>query len=114
MKLPVIIAALAISSIAISQITPAFAQISTGEPIAYKTKKGQVVITKLKPKQSMEMKYTNTKGKQGSRKVKTNACGEALISGGDKFQSLTIDSQEIRLTNLTTKEHPRCKPPKKA
>jgi hypothetical protein len=114
MKFPAIFATLAVSSIIFGQITPVFAQIGTNEPPVYKTRKGQVVVTKLKPKQSFEVKYKNQKGRLGSRKVNTNGCGEALISGAGKYQSLSIDSQEIQLSNLPTKEHPRCKPAKKA
>jgi hypothetical protein len=114
MKFSAIFATLTTGTLILGQITPALAQIGTNEPTVYKTHKGQVVVGKLKPKQSFEVKYKNQKGRLGSRKVNTNGCGEALISGAGKYQSLSIDSQEIQLSNLPTKEHPRCKPAKKA
>jgi hypothetical protein len=110
MKFPTIVATLAVSSILIGQISPAFAQIGIGEQVAYKTKKGQVVVTKLQPKQKVEVKYQNQKGKIGNRRVKTNRCGQAIISNAAKFQSLTVDNQVIPLNSIPTKEHTRCKP----
>ncbi len=108
MKFAAIVTVLSISSILLGQT--ALAQIGIGEQIAYKTKKGQVVVTKLKPKQKVEVKYQNQKGKLGNRSVKTNGCGEALISNAAKFQSLTVDTQVIPLGSIPTKEHTRCKP----
>jgi hypothetical protein len=110
MKSLAIVAAFSIGSIILGQISPVFAQINIGEQIAYKTRKGQVVVTKLKPKQKVEVKYQNQKGKLGNRNVKTNACGEAIISKAAQFQSLTVDNQVIPLSNIPTKEHDRCKP----
>jgi hypothetical protein len=108
MKFSAIVAAL--SSIVFSQASPALAQIGIGEQIAYKTRKGQVVVTKLKPKQKVEVKYQNQKGRLGNRNVKTNGCGEAIISNAAKFQSLTVDNQVIPLSSIPSKEHTRCKP----
>jgi hypothetical protein len=110
MKFPTIVATLAVSSILIGQISPVFAQIGIGEQVAYKTKKGQVVVTKLQPKQKVEVKYQNQKGKIGNRSVKTNGCGQAIISNAAKFQSLTVDNQVIPLSSIPSKEHTRCKP----
>ncbi len=110
MKSLKIVAALAVGSIILGQISPVFAQIGIGEQIAYKTKKGQVVVTKLKPKQKVEVKYQNQKGKLGNRNIKTNGCGEAIISKAAQFQSLTVDNQIIPLSSIPTKEHDRCKP----
>ncbi len=112
MKFSAIVTVLSISSVLLGQISPVLAQIGIGEQIAYKTKKGQVVVTKLQPKQKVEVKYQNQKGKLGKRNVKTNGCGEALISNAAKFQSLTVDTHIIPLTNIPTKEHARCKPGK--
>jgi hypothetical protein len=112
MKFLAIVTTLSIGSLLLGQISPALAQIGIGEQIAYKTKKGQVVVTKLKPKQKVEVKYQNLKGKIGNRSVKTNGCGEALISNAAKFQSLTVDTQVIPLSSIPTKEHTRCKPGK--
>jgi hypothetical protein len=110
MKFPAIVTVLSIGSIILGQISPVFAQIASGEQIAYKTKKGQVVVIKLKPKQKVEVKYQNEKGKTGNRNVKTNGCGEAIISNAAKFQSLTVDNQVISLSSIPSKEHTRCKP----
>jgi hypothetical protein len=112
MKFPVIVAALAVSSIILGQISSAMAESSAGigEQTAYKTKKGQVVVTKLKPKQKVEVRYQNQQGRLGNRNVKTNGCGEAIISNAAKFQSLTVDNQVIPLSSIPSKEHGRCKP----
>jgi hypothetical protein len=103
-------AIVAVSSILFSQTAPILAQIGIGTQIAYKTPKGQVVVTKLKPKQKVEVKYQNQKGKLGNRNVKTNGCGEAIISKAARFQSLTVDNQVIPLSSIPTKEHDRCRP----
>jgi hypothetical protein len=110
MRFSAIVTALSVSSIVFCQISPVFAQIGIGEQIAYKTKKGQVVVTKLQPKQKVEVKYQNEKGKIGNRNVKTNACGQAIISKAAKFQSLTVDNHIIQLGSIPSKEHTRCKP----
>jgi hypothetical protein len=112
MKFPAIVAALTISSIILGQISPVMAEsmVGIGEQTAYKTKKGQVVVTKLKPKQKVEVKYQSQKGKLGNRNIKTNGCGEAIISNAAKFQSLTVDNQVILLNSIPSKEHDRCKP----
>jgi hypothetical protein len=110
MKFSAIVTALLVSSIVFCQISPVMAQIGIGEQIAYKTRKGQVVVIKLKPKQKVEVKYQNEKGKLGNRNVKTNACGEAIISKAAKFQSLTVDNQVIQLGSIPSKEHTRCNP----
>ncbi len=102
------------SAIALSETTSTKTSISGNSATAYKTKKGQLVITNLKPKQSFEVKYKNQKGRLGSRKVNSNGCGEALLSGAGKYQSVSIDNQEIQPSNLPTKEHPRCKPAKQS
>jgi hypothetical protein len=112
MKSPAIVTVFFISSVLLGQISPALAQIGIGEQIAYKTQKGQVIVTKLKPRQKVEVKYQNQKGKMGNRYVKTNGCGEALISNAAKFQSLIVDTQVIPLSSISTKEHTRCKPGK--
>jgi hypothetical protein len=115
MKFPAIVTALAVSSIIFSQISPVLAQssaIGIGEQIAYKTKKGQVVVTKLKLKQKVEVQYQNQKGKLGNRNIQTNGCGEAIISNAAKFQSLTVDHQVIPLGSIPSKEHTRCQPKK--
>jgi hypothetical protein len=110
MKFSAIVAALSVSSIVLCQIFPVSAQIGIGEQIAYKTNKGQVIVTKLKPKQKVEVKYQNQNGKLGNRSVKTNACGEAIISKAANFQSLIVDNQVIPLSSIPRKEHTRCKP----
>jgi hypothetical protein len=112
MKISTIVATLTVGSTLIGQIFPAFAQagsIGIGEQTAYKTQKGQVVVTKLQPKQKVEVKYQNEKGKLGNRNVKTNACGQVIISKAAKFQSLTVDNQVIPLGSIPSKEHTRCK-----
>ncbi len=110
MKFLVIAAVLVVSSITLGQTAPVFAQIGIGEQIAYKTKKGQVVVTKLKPRQKVAVKYQSQKGKIGNRTVKTNGCGEAIVSNAAKFQSLTVDNQVIPLSSIPSREHDRCKP----
>jgi hypothetical protein len=129
MKFPATIATLSVAVLSIALLAPLSitsatalsettstktSSISGNSATAYKTKKGQLVITNLKPKQSFEVKYKNQKGRLGSRKVNTNGCGEALLSGAGKYQSVSIDNQEIQPSNLPTKEHPRCKPAKQS
>jgi hypothetical protein len=74
----------------------------------YKTKKDQVVLTGLKAKQKYDMQYRNAQGKNGQRQVKTNACGEALMSKASKFQSITINGRSIEPSALSLKEHRKC------
>jgi hypothetical protein len=80
---------------------------------AYVTKKAQVVVTGLQPKQKIDVKYKNQKGRLGQRQIVANRCGEALISKAGKYQSISIEGQEITPNSLKTQEHPRCKPGKK-
>jgi hypothetical protein len=110
MKLSVMATALMMSSIGFCPISPVMAQAGIVEQVAYKTSKGQVIVTKLQPKQKVEVRYQNQKGRLGNRHVKTNACGEAIISKAAKFQALTVDNQVIQIGSIPTTEHPRCKP----
>jgi hypothetical protein len=101
------------SSISISAVTIALATTITGTSAvmaleAYKTKIDQVVVTGLKAKKKYDVQYKSTTGKDGKRKVDTNACGEALISKMGKSQLVMIDGQSIDPKTLTVKEHRRC------
>jgi hypothetical protein len=97
-----------VSALAIALITIFVEVAATTALEAYTTKKDQVVVTGLKAKEKYNIQYRNAKGKDGQRQVKTNACGEALIGKAAKFQSVTINGQNLEPKILTLKEHRKC------
>lgn len=99
------------ASMAALAITLATALLSTSAAVAleaYKTKSDQLVVTGLQPKMKYDVQYKNTLGKNGKRKVNTNACGEALIDKVGKFQTVMINGQSIAPQTLALQEHRRC------
>jgi hypothetical protein len=81
---------------------------------AYKTSKGQVVVTGLTAKQKYPIQGVNAKNKPVSRQaVEANTCGEALVDGGAKYKSLVVGTEKIDPATLTAKEHPKCNGSKK-
>jgi hypothetical protein len=99
---------ISISVVAIALVTTIMGTSAAMALEAYKTKIDQVVVTGLKAKKKYDVQYKSATGKDGKRKVDTNACGEALISKMGKFQSVMIDGQNIDPKTLTVKEHRRC------
>ncbi len=101
-----------ISTVAIAAIlTLSYSAIAAAE--AYKTSKGQVVVTGLTAKQKYPIKGVNAKNKPVNRKdIAANGCGEALVDGAAKYKSLVVGTETIDPATLTTKEHPKCKPAK--
>ncbi len=97
-----------ISALAIALVTIIMGTSAVTALEAYKTKIDQVVVTGLKAKKKYDVQYKSATGKDGKRKVDTNACGEALIAKVGKFQSVMIDGQNIDPKTLTVKEHRRC------
>ena len=103
-----------ISTIAIAAVlTLTHAAIATAE--AYKTSKGQVVVTGLTAKQKYPIKGTNAKNKPVTRKdIAANTCGEALVDGAAKYKSLVVGTETIYPGTLSIREHARCKSKKTA
>ena len=103
-----------ISTIAIAAVlTLTHAAIATAE--AYKTSKGQVVVTGLTAKQKYPIKGTNAKNKPVTRKdIAANTCGEALVDGAAKYKSLVVGTETIDPGTLSIREHARCKSKKTA
>ena len=103
-----------ISTIAIAAVlTLTHAAIATAE--AYKTSKGQVVVTGLTAKQKYPIKGTNAKNKPVTRKdIAANTCGEALVDGAGKYKSLVVGTEKIDPATLSTREHAKCKAKKTA
>ena len=103
-----------ISTIAIAAVlTLTHAAIATAE--AYKTSKGQVVVTGLTAKQKYPIKGTNAKNKPVTRKdIAANTCGEALVDGAAKYKSLVVGTETIDPATLSIREHARCKSKKTA
>ncbi len=99
--------AVSISVLAIALITTAFSSAAAALE-AYKTKSDQVVVTGLQPKKKYEIQSKNALGKNGKRRVETNACGEALIAKVGMFQSVIISGQNINPKTLIVKVHRRC------
>ncbi len=89
-------------------LTLAHSSIALAE--AYKTSKGQVVVTGLTAKQKYPITGTNAKNKPVKRQdVSANACGEALVSGGGKYKSLVVGTETIDPATLPVREHAKCK-----
>ena len=80
----------------------------------YKTSKDQVIVTGLTAKQKYPITGVNAKNKPVSRQdVQANTCGEALVDGGGKYESLVVGTEKIDPATLSTKEHPKCNGSKK-
>ncbi|WP_373542816.1 hypothetical protein [Chamaesiphon sp.] len=82
---------------------------------AYKTSKGQVVVTGLTAKQKYPIKGTNAKNKPVTRKdIAANGCGEALVDGAGKYKTLMVGTETIDPATLAIREHAKCKSKKTA
>lgn len=78
---------------------------------AYKTAKGDVVVTGLTPTQRHQIRFVNDKGKSGTRQDKSvNSCGEIVVERAASYQTLVVGSETIDPATLETKTHVRCKP----
>jgi hypothetical protein len=78
---------------------------------AFKTSKGQVVITGLTPTKRYEIKYIDAKDKSGTRQGKSvNSCGEIVVEKADNYKTLIVGSENIDPSSLETKVYERCKP----
>ncbi len=81
---------------------------------AYKTSKGQVVITGLTAKKSYPVQTVNAKNKPKTLKNKNaNTCGEVIVDNAVTYKSLVVGTEKIAPATLSTKEHPRCNGSKK-
>jgi hypothetical protein len=81
---------------------------------AYKTSKGQVVVTGLTAKQSYPVQTVNAKNKAKTLKNKpANTCGEVTVDNAVTYKSLVVGTEKIDPATLSTKEHPRCNGSKK-
>lgn len=83
---------------------------SAGLATPYKTLSNQVVVTGLQPQTKYPVQTTNFSDRNSTRAVKTNACGEALISNGTGYRHLVINQQTITPSSLPTQTHQRCNP----
>lgn len=79
---------------------------------AYKTSSNQVVVTGLQPRRQYSVQTISSLGRNGTRTITTNACGQALISNGTSYQRLTINNETIIPSSLPTQTHRRCNPPR--
>lgn len=78
---------------------------------AYKTSKGEVVITGLTPSKRYQIRYINEQGKLGSRQDKSvNSCGEIVVDKAANYQTLIVGPENINPSSLETKSHERCQP----
>jgi hypothetical protein len=78
---------------------------------AYKTSKGEVVVTGLTPTKRYQIRYINAQGKSGSRQDKSvNSCGEIVIEKAANYATLIVGPENIDPSSLETKPHERCKP----
>ncbi|AFY91688.1 hypothetical protein [Chamaesiphon minutus] len=78
---------------------------------AYKTSKGEVVVTGLTPTKRYQIRYINAQDKSGSRQDKSvNSCGEIVVDKADRYKVLIVGSENIDPASLETKPHERCKP----
>jgi hypothetical protein len=81
---------------------------------AYKTDRGDVVVTGLTPTQRYQIRFVSDKGKSGSRQDKSvNSCGEIVVQHAASYQALVVGSETIAPATLETKTHVRCKPVRK-
>ena len=81
---------------------------------AYKTSKGQVVVTGLTAKKSYPIQTVNAKNKPKTLKNKeSNTCGEVTVDNAVTYKSLVVGTEKIDPATLSTKEHPRCNGSKK-
>jgi hypothetical protein len=81
---------------------------------AYKTSKGQVVVTGLTAKQSYPVQTVNAKNKAKKLKDKpANTCGEVTVDNAATYKSLVVGTETIDPATLSTKAHPRCNGSKK-
>ncbi|MBD2363441.1 hypothetical protein H6G36_19980 [Anabaena minutissima FACHB-250] len=76
---------------------------------AYKTSKGEVVVTGLTPSKRYQIRYINAQGKIGSRQDKSvNRCGEIVVDKAANYTKLIVGSENIEPSSLETKTHVKC------
>jgi hypothetical protein len=77
---------------------------------AYKTSKGEVVVTGLTPTKRYQIRYINAQGKSGSRQDKSvNSCGEIVVEKAANYKTLIVGPENIDPSSLETKTHVKCK-----
>lgn len=77
---------------------------------AYKTSKGEVVLTGLTPTKRYQVKYINAQDESGTRQsAYVNSCGEIIVQKADRYKTLIVGSENIDPSSLETKPLVRCK-----
>ncbi len=78
---------------------------------AYKTSKGEVVVTGLTPAKRYQIRFISAQDKPGSRQDKSvNSCGQIVVEKAANYKTLIVGSENIDPSSLETKPHERCKP----
>jgi hypothetical protein len=78
---------------------------------AYKTSKGEVVVTGLTPTKRYQIRFINAQDKPESRQDKSvNNCGQIVVERAANYKTLIVGSENIDTASLETKPHERCKP----
>ncbi len=97
-----------ISTVSIALLlTLSHASIAAAE--AYKTSKGQVIVTGLTSQQKYPVQTVNTKNKSKKLKDKTaNTCGEVTVDNATNYKSLVVGTEAIDPATLSIKTHARC------
>jgi hypothetical protein len=103
-----------ISTVAIALLlTLSHSAIASAE--AYKTTKGQVIVTGLTAKQNYPIQTVNAKNKAKKLKDKAaNTCGEVTVDNAATYKSLVVGTEKIDPATLSIKTHPRCNAKKTA
>jgi hypothetical protein len=76
---------------------------------AYKTSRGQVVVTGLEPAQRYQIRTLSTEGKPGTRQDKSaNSCGEVVVESAARYQRLVVGTVSVEPATLPVRTHARC------
>ncbi|GBO55819.1 hypothetical protein APA_3969 [Pseudanabaena sp. lw0831] len=100
----------AISTIAIATFL-SMASSAIAAPEAFKTSKGHVIVTGLKPTQRYQIRTLSAQDKPGTRQDKSaNSCGEVVVEKAANYKTLVVGTLTIDPATLPTKTYDKCKP----
>ena len=78
---------------------------------AFKTSKGEVVVTGLVPAQRYQIRTLSMDNKPGTRQDKSaNRCGEVVVQSAARYQTLVVGTVTVDPATLPVQTYERCKP----
>ena len=86
------------------------ASAAIASPSAFKTSRGEVIITGLVPTQRYQIRTINAQDKPSSRQDRAaNRCGEVIVDKASNYKLLVVGQVSVEPANLPVREYEKCK-----